>query len=158
HSIPGTACLRARLSNGFPSRDREEAVHENVCKLVLAPACRLLKWISPMHMATSRVQIVPTGYALGAEIRRVGLSNISAEDFDAIDRAWLEHLVLLIRGQELSSPELIRFSRRLGDLDWAPVQETGRRFVEGHPEIYVVSNVIENGVPIGSLGAGEAVW
>ena len=39
-----------------------------------------------------------------------------------------------------------------------PVQETGRRFVEGHPEIYVVSNVIENGVPIGSLGAGEAVW
>jgi hypothetical protein len=38
------------------------------------------------------------------------------------------------------------------------VQETGRRFVEGHPEIYVVSNVIENGVPIGSLGAGEAVW
>ena len=46
----------------------------------------------------------------------------------------------------------------LGNLDWAPVQETGRRFVEGHPEIYVVSNVIENGVPIGSLGAGEAVW
>ena len=38
------------------------------------------------------------------------------------------------------------------------MQETGRRFVEGHPEIYVVSNVIENGVPIGSLGAGEATW
>ena len=54
--------------------------------------------------------------------------------------------------------DLIAFSRRFGDLDWAPVQETGRRFVEGHPEIYVVSNVIENGVPIGSLGAGEAVW
>ena len=30
--------------------------------------------------------------------------------------------------------------------------------MEGHPEIYVVSNVIENGEPIGSLGAGEAVW
>ena len=30
--------------------------------------------------------------------------------------------------------------------------------MEGHPEIYVVSNVIENGVPIGSLGAGEAMW
>ena len=38
------------------------------------------------------------------------------------------------------------------------MQETGRRFVEGHPEIYVVSNVMENGVPIGSLGAGEATW
>ncbi len=51
-----------------------------------------------------------------------------------------------------------RFSRRFGELDWAPVQETGRRFVDGHPEIYVVSNVIANGEPIGSLGAGEAAW
>jgi taurine dioxygenase len=58
----------------------------------------------------------------------------------------------------LTDDDLIAFSRRFGELDWAPVQETGRRFVEGHPEIYVVSNVIENGVPIGSLGAGEAVW
>jgi taurine dioxygenase len=40
----------------------------------------------------------------------------------------------------------------------APIQESGRRFVEGHPEIYVVSNVIKNGEPIGSLGAGEATW
>src|SRR5437588_799621 len=49
-------------------------------------------------------------------------------------------------------------SRRFGALDWAPVQETGRRFGEGKPELYVVSNVLENGVPIGSLGSGEAVW
>ena len=52
----------------------------------------------------------------------------------------------------------MRSSQRFGELDWAPVQENGRRFVEGHPEIYVVSNVMENGVSIGSLGAGEAVW
>jgi taurine dioxygenase len=38
------------------------------------------------------------------------------------------------------------------------VQETGRRFVEGLPEIYIVSNVKVNGEPIGSLGDGEAVW
>jgi taurine dioxygenase len=66
--------------------------------------------------------------------------------------------VILIRGQQLKDEDLIAFSRRFGELDWAPVQETGRRFVEGHPEIYVVSNVIENGAPIGSLGAGEAIW
>ena len=54
--------------------------------------------------------------------------------------------------------ELIAFSHRLGDLDWAPIQETGRRFVEGLPEIYIVSNVKVNGEPIGSLGDGEAVW
>ena len=53
---------------------------------------------------------------------------------------------------------MIAFSRRFGALDQAPIQENGRRFVDGLPEIYVVSNVIENGVAIGSLGAGEAVW
>jgi taurine dioxygenase len=102
--------------------------------------------------------IVPAGDALGAEIRGVDLRTIGEEEFAAIHRAWLDHLVLLFREQKLGDEDLIGFSRRLGDLDWAPVQETGRRFVEGHPEIYVVSNVIENGVPIGSLGAGEAVW
>jgi taurine dioxygenase len=76
----------------------------------------------------------------------------------AVHRAWLDHLVLLFRGQQLTDEDLIAFSRRFGNLDWAPIQETGRRFVDGYPEIYVVSNVIENGVPIGSLGAGEAVW
>jgi taurine dioxygenase len=66
--------------------------------------------------------------------------------------------VLLFRGQRLSDDDLIAFSRRFGDLDHAPMQENGQRFVAGKPEIYVVSNVIENGVAIGSLGAGEAVW
>ena len=104
------------------------------------------------------LQIIPASPALGAEIADVDLKRIGDADFTVIHRAWLDHLVLLFRGQQLTDEELIAFSRRFGDLDWAPVQETGRRFVAGHPEIYVVSNVIENGVPIGSLGAGEAVW
>jgi taurine dioxygenase len=104
------------------------------------------------------VDVVPSGKALAAEIRGVNLIRLNEEEFEAIHRAWLDHLVLFFRGQHLTDDDLIRFSRRLGELDWAPVQETGRRFVEGHPEIYVVSNVIENGAPIGSLGAGEAVW
>jgi len=102
--------------------------------------------------------ISPTGKALGAEIEGVDLKDLSDEDFDAIHRAWLDHLVLLFRGQQLTDEDFIAFSRRFGNLDWAPIQETGRRFVDGYPEIYVVSNVIENGVPIGSLGAGEATW
>ena len=105
-----------------------------------------------------RLVETPTGRALGAEIGGVDLRTIDDRDFAAIHRAWLDHLVLLFRGQQLTDDDLIAFSRRFGALDWAPVQETGRRFVEGHPEIYVVSNVIENGEPIGSLGAGEAVW
>lgn len=107
---------------------------------------------------TSSAQIVPTGQALGAEIGSVDLRRISDQDFELIHRAWLDHQVVLIRGQQLTDEDLIAFSLRFGELDWAPIQETGRRFVDGHPEIYVVSNVIENGAPIGSLGAGEAIW
>jgi taurine dioxygenase len=101
---------------------------------------------------------IPTGAALAAEVRGVDLHNVDDQTFTLIHQAWLNHLVLLFRGQILSDEDLIAFSRRFGELDWAPIQENGRRFVEGHPEIYVVSNVIENGVAIGSLGAGEAVW
>jgi taurine dioxygenase len=102
--------------------------------------------------------VIPSGAALGAEIQDVELARLSDSSFNEIHRIWLDHLVVRFRGQRLGIEDLIAFSRRFGELDWAPVQETGRRFVEGHPEIYVVSNVIENGVPIGSLGAGEAVW
>jgi taurine dioxygenase len=104
------------------------------------------------------IEVRPTGAALGAELRGVDLCRITDADFAAIHRAWLENLVLLIRDQHLTDDDLIAFSRRFGALDFAPIQENGRRFVEGHPEIYVVSNVLENGVAIGSLGAGEAVW
>ena len=102
--------------------------------------------------------VVPTGAALAAEVRGIDLRAVDDRIFAQIHQAWLDHLVLLFRGQTLSDADLIAFSRRFGELDWAPVQENGRRFVEGHPEIYVVSNVVENGVAIGSLGAGEAVW
>jgi len=102
--------------------------------------------------------VAPTGAALGAEVRGVDLRFINDAAFAQIYRAWLDYSVLLFRKQRLSDDELITFSRRFGTLDQAPIQENGRRFVEGHPEIYVVSNVVENGVAIGSLGAGEAVW
>jgi taurine dioxygenase len=106
----------------------------------------------------SSITVIPTGKLLGAEIRGVDLRTINNSDFSEIHQAWLDHIVLLFRGQHLTDEDLISFSKRLGNLDEAPIQESGRRFVEGHPEIYVVSNVIKNGVPIGSLGAGEATW
>jgi len=104
------------------------------------------------------VEVIATGAALGAEIRGVDLRELDAAQFSAIERAWHAHQVILVRNQTLDDHELIAFSRRFGALDWAPIQETGRRFVEGLPEIYIVSNVMVNGEPIGSLGAGEAVW
>jgi len=108
--------------------------------------------------ALGTMSVQPTDAALGAQVHGVDLRAFDAGIFAAIHRAWLDHQVLLFRDQQLTDEDLTSFSRRLGDLDEAPLQETGRRFVEGHPEIYVVSNVVQDGVPIGSLGSGEAVW
>ena len=102
--------------------------------------------------------IAPTSGGLGAEIRGVDLRRLDEDAFSVIRRAWLDNLVLLFRDQDLTDTDLIAFSRRFGELDLAPIQETGRRFVEGMPEIYIVSNVLKDGEPIGSLGSGEAVW
>jgi taurine dioxygenase len=113
---------------------------------------------SARHAAGKSVDVIPTGAALGAEVREVDLKRLDDGAFAQLMEAWHAYSVLLFRSQSLSDQELIAFSRRLGDLDWAPVQETGRRFVEGLPEIYIVSNVKVNGEPIGSLGDGEAVW
>jgi taurine dioxygenase len=110
------------------------------------------------EVSAEPIEVIATGAALGAEVRGVDLRTLDAAQFAAIERAWYAHQVLLLRGQTLGDDDLIAFSRRFGDLDWAPIQETGRRFVEGLPEIYIVSNVMVNGEPIGSLGAGEAVW
>jgi taurine dioxygenase len=104
-------------------------------------------------------EVMPTGAALGAEVRGIDLRMVDGAAFTRILAAWHEHAVLLFRGQDLTPDELIAFSRRFGELDQAPIQENGRRFVEGRPELYIVSNVLgSDGQPIGSLGNGEAVW
>jgi taurine dioxygenase len=104
------------------------------------------------------ITVVPTGAALGAEVRCGDLRTLDDDAFARVLDAWHAHSVLLFRGQALSDHDLIAFSRRFGELDIAPVQENGRRFVEGLPEIYIVSNVKVNGEAIGSLGDGEAAW
>src|SRR5690348_10858231 len=128
--------------------------------LPLRPGSRRTLPLSAMasKSPSPQLSVAATGGGVGAEVGGVELRRIDDADFAATRRAFTEHSVLLFRGQQLSDDDLVRFSRRFGALDWAPVQENGRRFVEGKPEIYIVSNVVENGVAIGSLGAGEAVW
>jgi taurine dioxygenase len=105
------------------------------------------------------VTITPLTSAVGAEIGNVDLARLSAEEFAAVEQAWYRHSVLLVRGQKLSDDDLLAFSRRFGELDPPPNQERGRQSPTGYPDIYVVSNVLdEKGQPIGALGAGEAVW
>jgi taurine dioxygenase len=105
------------------------------------------------------LSIAPITPAVGAEISGVDLAVIADAEFAEIERAWHRHAALLFRGQRLTDDALLRFSRRLGELDPPPNQEQGRMSPPGYPEIYVVSNVLDaKGQPIGALGAGEAVW
>src|SRR5262249_51010684 len=96
---------------------------------------------------------------LGAEIGGLDLAKPLAKgDIDAIEHAWRRRLVVVFRGQQLSDPELLAFSRYFGDLDPPGPNPYGEPFNKQFPEINVISNVVESGKPIGNLGDGEAVW
>jgi len=100
------------------------------------------------------IEVIPTGAALGAEIRGVDLADpLSDEDFAAVDHAYNTHGVIFFRDQKLSPPQQVAFTRRFGEIDYNIFGE--RWSVTGSPEIVVVSNITENGKPIGIRRAGE---
>ena len=110
-------------------------------------------------VTATNIHVRPLSPAVGAEVTGADLAQLDDAAFRAIEAAWLKHSALLFRGQRLTHADLIAFSRRFGELDEAPINENGKKFVDGYPEIYVVSNIKgADGQPIGSLGAGEAVW
>lgn len=100
--------------------------------------------------------------ALGAEVTGLDLSrDLAAAERDAVHIAWLQFGVLLFRGQDLDEPGLVKFSRNFGDLEPPPASaERTRAEARGAvaPEVWIISNVIENGVAVGALGDGEAEW
>ena len=94
--------------------------------------------------------------ALGAEISGINLAEpLDAATFGAVHQAWMEHLVLVFPGQALTDAQHIAFARRFGRL--VTLYEHGTT-VPGFPEIVRVSNVKEDGKPIGLAGAQELPW
>jgi taurine dioxygenase len=124
----------------------------------------------PAVLEQQTITVRRTGAALGADIEGVDLAReLPSATVDAIKEAWSDHLVLRFRGQHLDDDRLMRFSALFGELDLAPVIAASRvrirgedRFVdsagESHRYISVISNIVENGVAIGALGAYEAIW
>lgn len=107
------------------------------------------------------IKVVPTGAALGAEVQGVDVSApLSADEREAITQAWADHIVLLFRGQSITDEQLIAFSRNFGELDIAPASATDMAGGQekSRPEIWIISNVVEAGKPIGALGDKEAEW
>jgi taurine dioxygenase len=112
-------------------------------------------------MPTSKqlaLDVRPLSPAIGADVSGIDLSQpLDEESFRAIEAAWLDHCVLRFRKQKLTDAHLIAFSRWFGELDEARLDDY-KPFVAQHPEIMVISNVVEEGRPIGKLGAYEAEW
>jgi len=107
----------------------------------------------------SAIHVKKIGEALGAEVSGVDASKpVSADTFAAIRKAWLDNLVIRFRGQKLTDPQMLEFSRLFGELDPPGPNPYGKPFLPRHPEMNVISNVKEDGVPIGGLGDGEAIW
>jgi taurine dioxygenase len=105
------------------------------------------------------MQIKNLDAALGAEILDVELSQaLPQAEVAAIEAAWRERLVVVFHGQDLSDPQLMAFSRNFGEIDPPGPNPYGEPVNQKYPEINVISNVVENGRPIGNLGDGEAVW
>ena len=108
------------------------------------------------------MRIVPTQCALGAEIQGIDLAqDLIEDDVLKVRSAWLDHGVVFFRNQAITDKMLVRFSRRIGEPEPSPASErarVGSGSAAEFPEVWVISNVVENGKPIGSLGSGEAEW
>ena len=112
-------------------------------------------------MATydSGLEIVPSGKALGADVRGIDLNEPMDDDvFGRILDAWHRHLVLRIRDQGIDDDALVAFAQRFGRLHSAAGEEYGGKPEGLHAAVELISNIVENGRPIGALGAGEATW
>ena len=70
------------------------------------------------------LDIIPSGRCLGAEVRGVNLSKpLDAATFAAIHEAWLAHVVLLFREQNLDDEALVAFTRYFGEPQASPRSE-----------------------------------
>jgi taurine dioxygenase len=94
----------------------------------------------------------PLSPALGAEIVGVDLGQeIDDRAFAQIRDGWHQHLVILLRDQELSEDDQVRFAQKFGP----PAVIHTKQFVRNHPAVMLISNVREDGKPIGALPDGE---
>lgn len=90
---------------------------------------------------------------LGAEVVGLDLSQPLPDDtFRQVHRAHLDHHVLVFRDAHITPAQQIAFSRRFGPLQRHVLHQFA---LPGHPEILVVSNIVENGKPIGLGDAGH---
>jgi taurine dioxygenase len=95
-------------------------------------------------------RLAPT---IGAEVLGLDLRQpIDPATAQALRQAWYEHAVLLMRGQELTEDQQARYGEVFGPLALA---YPTRRLPGRHQSVMLISNIRENGKPIGALPDGE---
>jgi len=105
------------------------------------------------QQASDSFTVRPLSPALGAEILGVDLRDPIDEALkQSFLDAWHRHLVLLLRAQTLDEDAQVRFAESFGAL---AKTTSGRKFSVKHPSVMLVSNIREDGKPIGALPDGE---
>lgn len=100
------------------------------------------------------MKIVPTGKTLGAQVQGVDLAKpLDVQTFNTLMQALGRHGVLEFTDQDLTTEGLKRFSEHFGEL-W--VSPGGRAQDPQFPEVMYLSNMKENGKPLGLADAGQS--
>jgi taurine dioxygenase len=112
-------------------------------------------------MTRKRLDVVPLTQHIGAEIRGIDLRDKpDDETIRAINAAWLDHLVIVFPGQNLSQDDLVRVTGYFGER--GEHSRPAKYFPKGYssllPGIMLISNIRENGEPIGALPDGEMMF
>jgi taurine dioxygenase len=95
----------------------------------------------------------PFAEKVGAEIVGLDLSRpLNDADFARVHQAHLDHHVVVFRDQRITPQQQIDFSRRFGVLQ---IHVLKQFLLANHPEILIVSNIVENGQPVGLGDAGK---
>jgi len=100
------------------------------------------------------IRFEPINDVLGAEVMNFDMAvPLDDATFPEIRRALTEHTLLLFRNQvHIRYAGQIAFSRRFGPLEEHVLTQF---LLPGHPEIFVVSNIIESGRHIGAYGGAQ---
>ena len=96
--------------------------------------------------------ITPAAGPIGAEVRGVDLTQVDAATFARLRDLLHDRGVIVVRGQDLSEAAQVAFAARFGELQKILFSE---HLVPGFPELFIVSNVVENGRNIGNTDAGR---
>jgi len=109
--------------------------------------------LAQASLAPSNFTIRPLDAALGAEVFGLDLFQpLSDDDFARLHRAHLDHHLLIFRDMRITPTQQVAFSRRFGPLQIHVLRQFQ---LPSDPEILIISNIKENGQPIGLGDAGH---